>query len=83
MKTITCVEFLENFIFWKIGIQMGDVTYVQDAITEAADLKVPLGERLDVLDFQSTTYENRMSEELRASVPQHPWHLPCSSTTYS
>lgn len=54
MKTPTCVEFLENFMFRTIGIQVGDFTNVPDAIAEATDLKVPLDEGLDVLDFQST-----------------------------
>lgn len=63
IKTITCVEFLENFMFWTIGIQMGNVVNVQDAIAEAADLKVPLGEGLDVLDFQSSIYVNRRVRE--------------------
>lgn len=50
-------------MFRTIGIQVGDVINVQDAIAQAADLKVPLGEGLDVLDFQSTICENRMSKK--------------------
>lgn len=50
MKTITWVEFLENIMFRKIRIQVCYVVDVTDAVTEAADLKVSLGERLDVLD---------------------------------
>lgn len=61
MHYTTCVEFLENFMFRAIGIQVGDVINVPDAIAEAADLKVPLDEGLDVLDFQSTICENRKS----------------------
>lgn len=52
---------------------MGNVINVQDAIAEAADLKVPLGEGLDVLDFQSSIYVSRMSEKL------HVCHLCCPS----
>lgn len=52
---------------------MGNVINVQDAIAEAADLKVPLGEGLDVLDFQSSICVNGMSEKL------HVWHLCCPS----
>lgn len=68
MKTTTCVELLENFMFRTIGIQVGDVANVPDAIAEAADLKVPLGEGLDVLDLQSTICKNRTSKMLRSSV---------------
>ena len=68
MKTNTCVELLENFVFRTIRIQVGDVTNIQDAIAEAADLKVPLGEGLDVLDFQATTCENRTSKRLHPCV---------------
>lgn len=70
MKTLTCVEFLENFMFRTIGIQVGDFTNVPDAIAEATDLKVPLDEGLDVLDFQSTICKNRMSKKL------HPICVP-------
>lgn len=72
MKTLTCVEFLENVMFRTIGIQVGDFTNVPDAIAEATDLKVPLDEGLDVLDFQSTTCKNRMPKKL------HPICIPVS-----
>lgn len=55
MNTITCAEFLENFMFRKFRIQVGYVTDVQDAITKAPDLKVSLGKGLDILDFSSPT----------------------------
>lgn len=76
MKTTTCVEFLENVMFRTIWIQVGDVTNVPDAIAKAADLKVPLGEGLDVLDFQSTVCENKMSKTL------HPSATRCTSGIY-
>lgn len=63
MKTPTCVEFLENIMFRTIGIQVGDFTNVPDAIAKATDLKVPLDEGLDVLDFQSPICKNRMSKK--------------------
>lgn len=71
MKTTTCVELLENFMFRTIGIQVGDVTNVQDAIAEAADLQISLGEGLDVLDFESTICKKRMSKKAAPSTSQH------------
>lgn len=53
MKMNTCVEFLENFMFRKIGIQVCYVVDVTDAVTKATDLKISLGEGLDVLDSLS------------------------------
>lgn len=55
---------------------MGNVINVQDAIAEAADLKVPLGEGLDVLDFQSSVYVNGMSER------PHVCHPCCPSNNF-
>lgn len=57
-------------MFRTIGIQVGYVTNVQDAIAEAADLKVPLGERLDVFDFQTTIYrEQHVRKSVHICVP--------------
>lgn len=53
MKIITRVEFFENFMFRKFRIQVCYVADVSDAVTKAADLKISLGEGLDVLDFLS------------------------------
>lgn len=63
-------------MFRTLWIQMGNVINVQDAIAKAADLKVPLGEGLDVLDLQSSVYVNRMSEKL------HVCHLCCPSNNF-
>lgn len=53
MKTITCVEFFENFMLRKFRIQVCYVADVPNAITKATDLEISLGEGLDVLDFLS------------------------------
>lgn len=53
IKTITCVEFFENFMLRKVRVQVCNVTNVPNAVTKASYLKVSLGEGLDVLDFLS------------------------------
>lgn len=53
MKKNTCVEFFENFMFRKVRIQARYVADVSDAVPKATDLKISLGEGLDVLDLLS------------------------------
>ncbi len=60
MKTITWVEFFENFVFWKFRIQVRYVVDVPNAVAEATDLKIFPGEGLDVLDFLASIWEKNV-----------------------
>lgn len=54
MKNVTCVELFEDILFRKIRIQVRYFKDVPDAIAQATDFKIFLGEWLDVLDLLST-----------------------------
>lgn len=54
MKNDTCVELLEDILFGEVRIQVRYFKDVPDAIAQATDFKIFLGEWLDVLDLLST-----------------------------
>lgn len=56
-ENVTCVELFEYIIFGEFWIQVRYVADVSDAIAQAADFKIFLGERLDVLDLLSTIWQ--------------------------
>ena len=49
----TCVVLFEYAVFGNLGVQKRQVIDVTDAVAEATDLQVSLGEGLNVLDHLS------------------------------
>lgn len=54
VKNVTCVELFEDIIFGVLRVQVRDEVDVPDAVAQAADVKIFLGEWLDVLDLLAT-----------------------------